>query len=406
MGQSKKKKMGYIPPPPPPPKGQMGRLAPLPPPVPPSSAANIGQAPGYSQFVPSVGQAPGYSQFVPSDPNVHGPVYERAQKHVKDWNSWHAQQDLRGPKGHAAAYDDPNYVPPPPPPLPQDSVVWLLPDGEDRRPYALPEKAEVNQWAMDFASNEATLVKTTALTVESKSTRIFDPLIKVMANNCVSSIKKVGRTLLLGLAWIGFGYLIDRRLPEGMGYILTALGLVVIAYGAVRHGYAAWYWKHLGRKACYGMGNFLSTNSVCPPWGVSHAKQNGLVFDSTLLDALAEAIKYRATTPVEKMDDPNKGLLDAKSYEELSTKKKIPMEDIVRLGKTLDRETKGMSTREISDQFGVTLAAAAVYKDLADASLSLQGLDGMRIDGWDSMLLAEEINPDTEKKQPSKEQVH
>jgi hypothetical protein len=65
-------------------------------------------------------------------------------------------------------------------------------------------------------------------------------------------------------------------------------------------------------------------------------------------------------------------LLDAKDYEKLSAEKGIPVEDIVRLSKSLQREFGQRTAQEISEDFNLTIHAAGVYKDLADAGLTLE----------------------------------
>ena len=311
--------MGYCPPPPP--KDDMGRRVPLPPPRPLPHKDNMGQS---------------------NDETMR--AFKRQQ-----WREDEARKELE--PGSLYEVGGTNI---PTAPLPQDPVVWLLPDSHGRRAVPVPENPDAYEWATDFADHAQVVVQVSGPDLQDSKT--FEPLLDSLGNRCKDSLKKAGVMALLGLAWIGFGFVVDRRIPEGVGFVLTGLGLVAIIYGTIRHGYSAWSWLSIKEDASDGM----RYRHPVP---------------STLLDAIASAIEYRENHPNAVGDDPNLSLLDAKAYEELMRNRNIPLSEIVRLAKTLEREMGGMNVREVADRFGMTLPAAAVYKDLAGCSIALQGLE-------------------------------
>lgn len=258
--------------------------------------------------------------------------------------------------GAAAHVPYGNYVPPTVVPvpekcLPQDPVIWVLPASGDSslRPIALPEKDDLLEWGNDLANGRTVIVHSEQGT-PSKS---FEPMIQSLSDKKLSALKQLGYRALIGLGWVGFGWLVDRRIPEGVGIAITLVGAVVILYNMAKAGYTAYVWSELSDRS-----------------------QNALEGDpdrqfNLLLEKIREGIKYREGNAAYS-EHPSEALMDSKAYEDLSARYNIPLKDIVRLARTLSRETNGMTLAEIAQEFSVTLSAAGVYRDLAAAQISLE----------------------------------
>ena len=232
--------------------------------------------------------------------------------------------------------------------LPTSKVFWALPTGKDVQ-WLVPEADDTLEWARG-------LEKENPIVVAGKdATTSGDRSLGAIRDKMFSSLKWVGKFALAGMVWVGFGFVIDRRIPEGIGFIFTLLGLAAVGYAVARHGYAALRWKQMHDNA---------QNIFCRirdwQW-------------SALIRELDAAIQYRASLAMSQMGNtPERELLDAKDYEKLSAEKGIPMDDIVRLSKTLKREFGNRSVTEIAKDFNLSIHAAGVYRDLAGASMALE----------------------------------
>jgi hypothetical protein len=238
---------------------------------------------------------------------------------------------------------------------PQDLLFWALPTGKDKR-WVVPENDKALEWATRMVREKA--IMATGLDSSSSLFRGEDRfLLGILWDKMTSSLRKIGIIALAGIAWLGFGYVIDRRIPEGIGFIFTVLGLAAIVYAGVRHGYAAYRWWNLHESI--EDNRSMAGREWCR---------------SALIGEIEKAIKFRESlkTTEQRGGHPDQELLDAKDYEKLSAEKGIPVEDIVRLSKSLQREFGQRTAQEISEDFNLTIHAAGVYKDLADAGLTLE----------------------------------
>lgn len=293
---------------------------------------------------------------------------------------------FRGPTGYCTKKDSTRYFGDQPrfEPLPSNPVLWNLPTGQKDTTWVIPESDDPLVWSEAIEQKDIPVVGVSYSTMPGFSA--FAPLAKKLFNKASSALKRTGIFAGIGTIWLIFGFAIDRRIPGPVDEILTVTGLIFLLYALIKHGYSTVRW-------------FTLSKTVEQTYDILGQSP------SALLNAIEAAISYRkGLKPNQMGQDSDKELLDLKSYENLSNKENIPISDILRLSRSLKRETSGLNLIGLTQKYGLSLPAASVYRDLADINFSLENVS---ILGPEAVEKHSEVEVETEikKKEDKQERV-